>query len=309
MILICGIPSEPPLRYVIEAAEMARLPYLVFNQRESHYTDLTLSVASGRISGCLKLRETCYPLENFSGVYFRLMDWQSLPENQSTRFYAPEPALREKSRLLVEAFIEWTEMTEGRVLNRVSATASNASKPYQAQLINACGLPTPPTLITNDPAEVLEFKALHERIIYKSISSIRSIVRELQAEDIKLLEKIRALPTQFQAFIPGDNIRVHVVGDEIFASEITTEAVDYRYAGRDDLAVAMRPVELPPDIADKCQQLSQALDLPLCGIDLKRTPAGDYFCFEVNPSPAYSYYQNRTEQPIAQAIAHWLAQR
>ncbi len=308
MILICGIPSEPPLRYVIEAAETARLPYLVFNQRESHYTDLTLSVASGRVSGCLKLRETCYPLENFSGVYFRLMDWQSLPENQATRFYAPEPALREKSRLLVEAFIEWTEMTGGRVLNRVSATASNASKPYQAQLINACGLATPPTLITNSPTEVLEFKALHERVIYKSISSIRSIVRELQSEDAAQLEKIRALPTQFQAFIPGDNVRVHVVGDEIFASEITTEAVDYRYAGRDDLAVSMRPVELPPDIANKCRQLSQALDLPLCGIDLKRTPAGEYFCFEVNPSPAYSYYQNHTGQPIAQAIAHWLAQ-
>jgi glutathione synthase/RimK-type ligase-like ATP-grasp enzyme len=308
MILICGIPSEPPLRYVIEAAEKARLPHLVLNQRDSHHTEMTLSVAAGRVGGCLQIGGNCYPLESFSGVYFRLMEWQSLPENQATRFYTPEPALREKSRLLAEAFVEWTEMADCRVLNRVSATASNCSKPYQAQLINACGLPTPPTLITNNPAEALEFKALHGRIIYKSISSTRSIVRELSDADAPQMEKIRALPTQFQAFIPGANVRVHVVGAEVFASEITTEAIDYRYAGRDDLEVAMRPVELPPETAAKCVQLSQRLELPLCGIDLKRTPAGEYYCFEVNPSPAYSYYQNHTGQPIAQAIAGWLAQ-
>jgi glutathione synthase/RimK-type ligase-like ATP-grasp enzyme len=98
-----------------------------------------------------------------------------------------------------------------------------------------------------------------------------------------------------------------VVGAEVFATEVETEAVDYRYAGRDNLELAMRAIQLPTEIEDQCVQLSRRLDLPLCGIDLKRTPAGEYYCFEVNPSPAYTYYQDYTEQPIAQAIAHWLA--
>jgi glutathione synthase/RimK-type ligase-like ATP-grasp enzyme len=49
------------------------------------------------------------------------------------------------------------------------------------------------------------------------------------------------------------------------------------------------------------------LDLPLCGIDLKRASDGRYFCFEVNPSPAYSYYQENAGQPIAEALVRFLA--
>ena len=71
--------------------------------------------------------------------------------------------------------------------------------------------------------------------------------------------------------------------------------------------VEMRAVELPPDIRARCVHLSIQLQLPFCGIDLKRTEQGAYYCFEVNPSPAYSYYQQYTEQPIADALVEYLA--
>lgn len=309
MILFCGIPSEPPLRYAIEAAAEAGLPHVILNQRQSHHIDLTFGIEDSHLTGCLEILGQCYALENFSGVYLRLMQCEHLPENQPTKFYTPDPQLVEKSRLLCEALTAWTEVAACRVFNRVSATASNGSKPYQSQFIRDAGFSTPPTLITNDPQEVSNFFSIHKRVIYKSISSIRSIVRELSADDLPQLEKVRVLPTQFQAFIPGTNIRVHVVGHEVFATEVETEAVDYRYAGRDDISVSMRAIKLPAEIEERCIRLSEQISLPLCGIDLKLTPAGEYYCFEVNPSPAYTYYQDYTEQPIAQAIARWLAQR
>jgi hypothetical protein len=33
---------------------------------------------------------------------------------------------------------------------------------------------------------------------------------------------------------------------------------------------------------------------------------GGVYCFEVNPSPAYSYFQAHTHQPIAAAVARLL---
>jgi len=42
-------------------------------------------------------------------------------------------------------------------------------------------------------------------------------------------------------------------------------------------------------------------------IDLKRTRDGTFFCFGLNPSPAYSYYQEHTGQPIAEPIVGLLA--
>ena len=34
--------------------------------------------------------------------------------------------------------------------------------------------------------------------------------------------------------------------------------------------------------------------LEFAGIDLKVTPDNEVYCFEVNPCPAFSYYENNT---------------
>lgn len=307
MILFCGIPSEPPLRLAIEAATAAGTPHLVFNQREAHFSDLSFDIEGGAVRGTLRHREADYPLEGFAGVYTRLTEWKTLPENRPVLGTPPDPARVGRSRLVHEALAEWMELTDCRVLNTVRAMASNASKPYQARLIALGGLLVPPTLVTNDPAEAESFAREHGRVIYKSVSSVRSIVRELGPADLDRLDKVSHLPTQFQALIPGTNVRVHVVGPEVFATRVETESVDYRYAARDREDVRMLPAELPPEVRLKCVALSETLDLPLCGIDLKVTPAGEWYCFEVNPSPAYSYYEETTGQLISRAIVTYLA--
>lgn len=307
MILLCGIPSEGPLRLVVEAAVRQGVEYILFNQRETEFSDLFFEITNGIADGFLTVRMTDWPLSGFSGVYARLMDHHDLPENQNPGGDPQRQAAVLKSFLFHEALWDWLEITPCRVMNRASAMGSNGSKPYQAQIIARVGFLTPPTLITNNPQQVREFLRLHPRLIYKSISSIRSIVKELDAITINQLGKLRYLPTQFQAFIPGTNVRVHVVGEEVFATEVRTEAIDYRYATQDGFDVSMTPVELPIDIQARCLELSRLLDLPLCGIDLKRTPQGAYYCFEVNPSPGYSFYQEHSGQDIAAAIVRYLA--
>lgn len=307
MILVCGIPSEAPLRLVIEAAGALDVPCVIFNQRETGAAEIALSVTGGGAMGVLRLGTTDWPLEAFDGTYVRLMDCAALPENALGGRSSAAAKRAWKSSLLHETLSAWLEMGAGRVMNRPAAMTSNVSKPYQAQAIASAGFAIPPTLISNEPAEVRAFLAEHGRVIFKSISAVRSIVRPLA--DVKLLdlERVRLLPTQFQAFVPGVNIRVHVAGEALFATEIVTEAIDYRYAGQEGLAVEMAPVDLPPAMAAGCRELARRLDLPLCGIDLKRTPGGEYYCFEVNPSPGFSFYQERTGQDIAAAIVRYLA--
>ena len=97
---------------------------------------------------------------------------------------------------------------------------SNASKPYQSMLIRRHKFLVPETLVTNDPAAVREFFADHDRVIYKSSSGLRSIVSEMVDTDLERLEELRACPVQFQAYVPGFDVRVHVVGDEVIATRI-----------------------------------------------------------------------------------------
>lgn len=303
MILFCGIPSEPPLAMAIEAAEQLGVEHLVFHQREIETSHIALECREGRLGGLLVLRGRQLRLEEIGGVYTRIMDYAELPEVAGSA--SRNSLLAARASFFHLALGEWMELALCRVVNRAVDMATNISKPYQAQLI-APFFRVPPTLVTNEPEDVMEFLRTHGRVVYKSISSVRSIVRELRPCDWPRLWRIRTLPTQFQAYTPGTNIRVHVVGGCVFATEITSDAVDYRYAQREGKHTAMCPVELPEEIAGRCRALSQRLRLPFCGIDLKRTPEGEYFCFEVNPSPAYSYYQEQTGQPIAVALVRYL---
>ena len=96
---------------------------------------------------------------------------------------------------------------------------------------------------------------------------------------------------------------MHVIGDAVFASEIVSDADDYRYAGRDGEAVDLNASALPDALAERCRSLAASLSLAAAGIDLRLTPAGEWVCFEVNPAPAFTYYEAATGQPMADAMA------
>jgi glutathione synthase/RimK-type ligase-like ATP-grasp enzyme len=132
--------------------------------------------------------------------------------------------------------------------------ASNSSKPYQAQCIRRHGFAVPETLVTTDPRAARDFWARHGEVIYKSVSGIRSRVSRLRPETADRLDDVQWCPTQFQAYVPGREHRIHVVGDEVFACEITAEADDYRYATPGTIQISLPCA----DVADNCR-LSAAL--------------------------------------------------
>ena len=199
----------------------------------------------------------------------------------------------------------WSEMTPAFVVNRLGLTASNSSKPYQLKQIQSLGFSVPETLVTTDPIAAQAFWEHHGTVIYKSVSAIRSRVARLRPEHAQRLADISACPTQFQQYIPGADCRVHVVGDQLFATEVLCDADDYRYPGQHPFEV--RACCLPSDLADRCRRLAAAMQLSVAGIDLRRTSEGDWFCFEVNPSPGFTFYEAAANQPIAKAIAELLA--
>ena len=196
----------------------------------------------------------------------------------------------------------------GRVVNRTASMGSNSSKPYQAQIIRRHGFHIPETLITNQPDLVVDFHKRHGRIIYKSISGVRSIVRELGPEDHDRLERLRWCPVQFQEYVEGQDIRVHTIGGEVFASAIHSDAADYRYARQQvGESAQVEATAIDDTLAQRCLALADSLGLLFAGVDLRVTPEGRVYCFEVNPSPAYSYYESNTNQPISLALAKFLS--
>jgi len=307
VILLCGIPSEPPLVLVAGALEQLGAPYVLLNQRRFADTAMAFEIADATLTGWMEIDGEGYPLQAIEAVYTRLMDFRMLPELRDV----PETSEPwQHCSALHDVLTRWSEICPARVVNRVASMGSNSSKPYQAQLIRRHGFEVPDTLVTGDPDRVLDFRARHGRIIYKSSSGIRSIVRPFEDEDVERLPAVRWCPTQFQEYIEGTDVRVHVVGKEVFPTRIESSATDYRYA-QSEVGEAARlvPTELPDLVAESCVRMTEALGLAFAGIDLKLRPDGRVYCFEVNPCPGFSYYEANTGQPIAMAVARHLAGR
>ena len=217
MILLCGIRSEAPLARVADALRERAADFRIVHQRDVAAYRIAWHSDREGVGGMLVLDGEEIDLAAVGGAYMRLMDDTALPEIAPLSEEAPA---RLHARGFHEALMRWAEVTPARIVNRCDPQGSNASKPYQAQLIAAHGLRVPPTLITNVPEEVLAFRRAYGKIVYKSLSSVRSIVKLFEDDDLARLERIAWCPVQFQAALEGTNIRVHVVDDIVFATEI-----------------------------------------------------------------------------------------
>ncbi len=291
MILIVGSGQDSCIQSVAETAYDVGVEHRFIDFLTVDHDELLIEIGPNATSGRAQVAGEVFELGDVSAVYARPLD----------------VGRSQRAKGFIDAITQWLDLVDALVVNRPLSMRSNASKPFQAQLIAAAGFAVPDTLVTNDPDAVRAFHAAHGRVIFKSTSGIRSIVRELEGDFETTLPRVRALPTQFQEYVAGDDVRVHVVGDAVFATEMTTAAIDYRYARRDGTEVTHRAIDIEDELAERCRALSTLLELPLCGIDLRRRADGTFVCFEVNPMPAFSYYEANAGQPIARALVDFLA--
>lgn len=301
LILLWGLGSERPLIAVGEELRRLGAPTRLIDQRDVLHTQVFLGVDSG-VGGTIHTRNDRIDLSTVTALYLRPYASCALPAIARA---GPNSAEWRHAVTVDDMLSSWSEMTPALVVNRVQVMASNSSKPYQLRQIQRFGFSVPETLLTTDPSAALTFWERHGTVIYKSVSATRSIVSRLRPEHVVRLGDVASCPTQFQQYIAGSDYRVHVVDTEVFACEICCEADDYRSPGQHPIKI--RACRLPQDVEDRCRALATVMQLPVAGIDLRQNLEGAWYCFEVNPSPAFTYYQNATGQPISSAIARFLA--
>jgi glutathione synthase/RimK-type ligase-like ATP-grasp enzyme len=304
MVLVCGDPSEPVTAFVWSRFRALRIDCRILDLRVTPDPGFVAwSANDDRPSVSIKFADGRVDSAELTGVYFRNVTVDTPDEANSSETL--ELAYPHTDPQLAAAL----NSLQCRVVNRPAAIHSNRSKPYQALIIGQF-FKVPETLVTNDPDAARSFYSeCHEKVIFKSVSGLRSIVRLMNQDDLGRLTLVENCPTQFQAYIPGDNLRVHVIGEHLFPVRIRCDAVDYRYAGQEGYTATMVPAKLPQPVENSCIRLAQELGLAMAGIDLKETPEGQYYCLEVNTSPAFPFYESPTGPAVADALAEFLAQR
>jgi hypothetical protein len=299
LVLLWGMPADRPFAAVLAALKRRGTPTVVLDQRDGSDAEGSL-IVDPNVSGFLNWNSHKITLETVTAAYLRAYDFRRLPKVAAA---GPNSQVWHRCGAIEELINAWADITPASVLNRPAAMSSNNSKPFQSAWLNKLGFATPDTLVTTDPLAAIAFWERHRSVIYKSISGIRSIVSKLTDTDRDRLSNIKWCPTQFQQYIPGVDVRVHVVGHVTFACQIVASVDDYRYS---DGMAKVSPCDLPNDVRERCIVVSTTMQLPFCGIDLRRTPGGQWYCFEVNPSPGFTFFQYETGHQIDEAVADFL---
>jgi hypothetical protein len=187
-------------------------------------------------------------------------------------------------------------------------------KAFQLRVAQEVGLRIPKTLISNDPEAATEFIKMNgvERTIYKAFSATEEDWREtrvLRQDEMKLLDNVRHAPVIFQEYIDAQyDLRVTIIGKQIFAAAIYSQESAYRIDFRMDVAnTRIQAVELPEDIKRKLHAFMDHLGLQYGAIDMRLTPDAEHVFLEINPAGQWLFIEQCTRQPISAALAKLLS--
>jgi hypothetical protein len=188
-----------------------------------------------------------------------------------------------------------------------------ARKVYQLNIAAGLGLRIPRTLVTNDPESAAAFidDEGARGTIYKAFSATERAWREtrlLRPEERAHLDAVRIAPVIFQEHIRADfDLRITMIGEEIFPAEIFSGKTDYNVDFRMTMhAATMRAHVLPEKVVVKLRAFMGVLGLVYGAIDMRLTPDGEYVFLEVNPAGQWLFIEDRTGQPITAALAEHL---
>jgi glutathione synthase/RimK-type ligase-like ATP-grasp enzyme len=320
MLLILTAPGDTHSEAVESILTRRGVPFIHWNQANFPEREaLTLRYgAHGRLSERLLQKDASIDLSDVSTTYVR-------------RHAHPEvvrPADDARARAWVESecrafLVAAAELLDCRwIPGPVRALHWAGTKSWQLRLATRIGFEIPPTLISNDPAELTAFHREHDgRLIGKAINFPHFPAGDgddrwvfttqlVTPGDIGYADAVQYCPAIFQAYVPKRlELRVTVVGDRVFPCEIHSqerERTRYDWRRYDLQHTPHRVHALPESVAAQCVRIVRELGLCYGAMDLILTPDGRYVFLEVNPMGQYLWIEKLTGLPISEAICDLL---
>jgi glutathione synthase/RimK-type ligase-like ATP-grasp enzyme len=301
MILLIGFPADPVSNHVYQALQAEKQSVQFWDTSLFPKVTALSYEATTPLSGILRVSPDAEPIDlaSIRSVFRCRTKTLGIPKED-------DPLMQEAVASNVKAAFEsFNYALDCRWCNSLESQAFHHFKPYLLKLMAANGIRVPRTLITNIPEDVRRFyEELKGEVIYKPVYGW-GYTAKLSAEDLtdERLGALANMPYCFQEFIPGQDIRVYAVNGQLFPMEIQATSLDFR----EDPYAPRQVVALPESVQADCWKALALLKLVYAGIDIRRTPDGEYVFFEANPSPIYLHDEATSGLPITQNLVAYLS--
>src|SRR6266508_5223609 len=296
-ILIIGYIGDSTSRHILEVTQGAGVKFSFLHLKDYYSNGYLRHFSSEESRTRVHAAGVTYWISEFSGIYQRLM--LPTPSHVSKRQW---PKVVSRFAGLNAAL----QSTQIKIVNIPQSGWENMSKLLQSYLLMRKGFTVPLSLTTSIISDYQTFRQ-HGETIYKSNSGVRSIVDNVDEVEKDRLQFLENCPVLFQRRIVGKDVRIHVVDDSVFAVEIESDAVDYRYYRTKGTYSHLRACEsCAPQIAELCRSYAKERGIVLAGFDFKVDEAGNWYCLEMNPSPGFETYDHVLEGRIGKRVLEYL---
>ncbi|MBA3658891.1 MAG: RimK family alpha-L-glutamate ligase [Gemmatimonadales bacterium] len=199
------------------------------------------------------------------------------------------------------------------VVNSARAIERTVDKLWTSALLEQCGLPTPETVVCEDPEEAFAaFRRLGDIIVKPLFGSmglgmIRVSDEESAWRVFRVIEQVRGV-YYLQHFVPheGRDVRAFVVGERMVAA-IERRAPGWKTnVSRGGSASA---VALSLEWEQLALRAARAVGADYAGVDLLPTADGGVTVLEVNGIPGWKGLEAATGADVAGALVDYLAGR
>jgi hypothetical protein len=318
MILVLSSPSEPQVSRIMQILQERGATYTQFDYGHFPATaELSLfQEPHGPGRPVLRTSEAEIDLSPVDTVFL----WRPNPPTLHDTITDPAGQAFVKSESLCFLNDAWSWLDCRWLPARPSVIRDASQKVSQLRRAAALGFELPPTLITNSPADFMDFHRRHNGNIVSKLVGL-GFLQHLGEEfgrytevvtkrDVGYAHTVRYAPVIFQAYVPKRlELRVTVVGRRVFAAAIDSQASNHtRHDWRryDFFGTHYHAYDLPAEVEQRCIRLVEQLGLTYGAIDLILTPDGRYVFLEINPSGIYLWIEEATGLPITEAICDWL---
>jgi glutathione synthase/RimK-type ligase-like ATP-grasp enzyme len=284
VITAVGLDTDPTIRYFCATAAQLGAAVQLIDLAQVVTGSWQLSLPPHHPSWVSWDTSSRHCLDPDGAYYCRLIDLGGVCPTQTLVW-----------KTVVTAFSSWLELCPGTVVNRPGHANDNACKPLHEARLASMGFAVPPSFTGSRRSELIAFTA-EGATVAKALSGQRADCRVVTVDDFVDYDD-RSGPVHLQRFVPGDDVRAHVVGDEIIAVRIMAAGPDYRL----DTAAHFERCTLPDRVADLLRQATRSFGLAFAGWDL-RVRGDECWVLEANPMPGYSYYDSQLEGRITGAL-------
>ncbi|HTG31320.1 MAG TPA: hypothetical protein VLB76_00215 [Thermoanaerobaculia bacterium] len=213
--------------------------------------------------------------------------------------------------------------TETVYVNSPTHAIEADRKPYQLQTARQVGFTIPPTLFSNDPAEIrAAVRKWGGRAIYKSFGSVNNFWWDPDKQKILALfttiveedsladnDTLSLTPGIYQPLLSkAFELRVTVFGSTAFGIKILSQEqkqsqTDWRNGQR---TLQYEPFEVSPDLRQLCVKMLRRLGLLMGCFDFVVTPQGDVVFLEINESGQFLWVEGVSGVPLLDAFSDFL---